>query len=141
VEASEPGAAAVIAGRKSVTSVAVSVPVQQLDCVNGTMNEHMLKALKAKEHGNVTFRVSSYDLTPGGAEARVTLQGTLTIGGHSRPVTISATAQDAGSRGLRVIGSHQVRMTEFGLTPPSLMMGTIKVGDRVVVNFDLYLKG
>jgi hypothetical protein len=32
-------------------------------------------------------------------------------------------------------------MTEFGLRPPSLMLGTMKVRDKVTVNFDLYLKG
>jgi hypothetical protein len=31
-------------------------------------------------------------------------------------------------------------MSEYGLTPPSLMFGRIKVGDKVSVHFDLYLK-
>ena len=32
-------------------------------------------------------------------------------------------------------------MKEFGLKPPSLMMGTMKVDERVKVSFDLFLKG
>jgi hypothetical protein len=32
-------------------------------------------------------------------------------------------------------------MTEYGLKPPSLMMGTMKVKDAVQVHFDLLLKG
>jgi hypothetical protein len=32
-------------------------------------------------------------------------------------------------------------MTEWGLKPPTLMLGTMKVGDRVKVGFDLLLKG
>jgi hypothetical protein len=31
-------------------------------------------------------------------------------------------------------------MTEYGLKPPSLMMGTMKVKDAVKVHFDLLLK-
>jgi hypothetical protein len=31
-------------------------------------------------------------------------------------------------------------MSEFGVRPPTLMMGTLKVRDRVVVNFDVVLK-
>jgi hypothetical protein len=31
-------------------------------------------------------------------------------------------------------------MTEFGVKPPTLMLGTMKVGDKVKVGFDLYLK-
>ena len=37
-------------------------------------------------------------------------------------------------------GSYTVKMTEFGLKPPTLMMGTLKVNENVAVNFDLYLK-
>jgi hypothetical protein len=54
---------AVLAGQKAVTSVAVTIAAQELDCSNGTMNGHMLKAIKAAEHPNITFRLSSYDLT------------------------------------------------------------------------------
>ena len=31
-------------------------------------------------------------------------------------------------------------MSEFGVRAPTLMMGTLKVHDRVVVNFDVVLK-
>jgi hypothetical protein len=30
-------------------------------------------------------------------------------------------------------------MTEYGVKPPSLMLGTMKVGDPVTVSFDLVL--
>jgi hypothetical protein len=35
---------------------------------------------------------------------------------------------------------NPVRMTDFGLKPPSLMLGAFKVHDPVVVHFDLLLK-
>ena len=132
---------AVLAGQKAVTSVAVTIAARELDCSNGTMNGHMLKAIKAADHPNITFRLSSYDLTPSGVEARARLTGTLELGGISRPVTIDAAASDGGDGALRVSGSHDLLMTEFGLRPPSLMLGTMKVRDKVTVNFDLYLKG
>jgi hypothetical protein len=31
-------------------------------------------------------------------------------------------------------------MTQWGVQPPRLMMGTLKVGDTVTVNFDLLLQ-
>jgi hypothetical protein len=31
-------------------------------------------------------------------------------------------------------------MTEFGLKPPTLMLGTMKVDERVTVGFDVVLK-
>src|SRR5688500_7431554 len=50
VEAAPGAMSAVLAGTKAVHTVVVRVPVARMDCGNGTMNEHMLKALKAKDN-------------------------------------------------------------------------------------------
>ena len=41
---------------------------------------------------------------------------------------------------LRVTGKVPITMTEWGIKPPTLMMGTIKVGQVVTVQFDLLLQ-
>jgi polyisoprenoid-binding protein YceI len=138
---SSAAASAVLAGEKAVTGVAVRIPARQLDCRNDQMNEHMLRALKADQHGDITFRLASYELTGSGASTRVRMQGSLDIGGASRSVAIQAAARDGGGGALRVTGAHEVRLSEFGLTPPTLMLGTLRVHDRVMVNFDLMLRG
>ena len=138
---SAPGAVAALAsGEKVVTSVQVTVPAALLDCKNGTMNEHMLKALKTKTNPDIVFRVASYDLARENDALRITLAGQLTLGGVEKPVTIVTTANEEGEGALRVMGTHEVRMTEFGLKPPSLMLGTMKVDEKVKVSFDLLLK-
>lgn len=141
VDARGPGAAsAIVAGQKAVTTVTVDVPAAKLDCRNGTMNSHMLKALKATEHPTISFRLSSYDLAPENDGALVTLNGALTLGGVTKEISMTALAADQGAGVLKVTGSHELRMREYGLKPPSLMLGTLKVNERVNVGFDLYLK-
>jgi hypothetical protein len=141
VAAASPGAvAAVLAGQKAVTTVEVRVPARQLDCANGTMNEHMLKSLKADEHPEISFRLSSYELSRVGDASRVKLNGTLNLGGTQKPISFEADAREAAGGALQVRGTHEIRMTEFGLKPPTLMMGTLKVNERVKVHFDLVLK-
>ena len=140
VDASAPAAAAAIMnGEKAVTGVNVTVPAAKLDCGNGTMNEHMYKAIKAKDAPTIEFRLASYEMTKGASGMQGRLTGTLTLGGVQKPVTVEATATEDPA-GLRVTGMHEVRMKEFGLKPPTLMMGTMKVNELVKVNFDLYLK-
>ena len=142
VDADGPAAAAaVLAGKKAVRTVQVTVPAGRLDCGNGTMNDHMLKALKAKEHQTIEFRLASYDMSPAADAMQGQLTGTLSIGGVQKSVTISAKATEGTNGTLRVVGTHDVSMKEFGLKPPSLMMGTMKVDERVKVSFDLFLKG
>ena len=141
VETSGPGAAvAVVAGEKAVQAVAVSVPAERLDCGNGTMNEHMRKALKTKDNPTIAFRLVSYDLAKASEGVSVTMSGELALGGVTKPIAVTATATEEAGGSLRVVGRHVVKITEFGLKPPSLMMGTMKVGENVTVGFDLVLK-
>ena len=141
VETGAPGAtAALMAGDKAVTAASLTVPSAQLHCGNGTMNEHMKKALKVKEHPTIEFRVASYTLAKAAEGMQAELTGTLTLGGVEKPVTVQATGKDEGDGTLRVTGTHEIRMTEYGLKPPTLMLGTLKVNERVTVGFDLLLK-
>lgn len=124
----------------TVKNAEVSVAVAALECGNGTMNGHLRKALKADASPRITYRIGSYDVTAAGAaEGKVKLNGTLSIAGSEKPVSIEATAiSEAGK--LRVKGSKQLKMTDFGVRPPTLMMGTMKVHDPVTVHFDVLLK-
>jgi polyisoprenoid-binding protein YceI len=136
-----PGAiGAVLAGEKAVRTVAVKVPAEKMDCGNGTMNEHMLKALKATDAPTIEFTLTSYDVAKGTTGVQGTLRGSLALGGTTQPVAVPAQATEAGAGLLRVTGAYELHMKTFGLKPPSLMMGTMKVGEAVTVNFDLLLK-
>jgi polyisoprenoid-binding protein YceI len=127
--------------QKAVRTVEVSVAVQSLECGNGTMNAHLRNALKMQANPTIEFELSQYDVIPGGAtEGTVKLKGNLTIAGQEKPVTIDASVTSDTGGALRVRGSKEILMSEFGVRPPTLMMGTLKVRDRVVVNFDVVLK-
>jgi polyisoprenoid-binding protein YceI len=136
----EPNAIAQLtAGEKAVNAVRVRVEVARLECGNGTMNEHMLKALKADANPVIDFRLASYDVTRSGDGVNGTLTGTLSLGGVQKPISIPAIGKSEGGA-LRVTGSYPLKMTDYGLKPPTLMFGRIKVGETVKVNFDLLLK-
>ena len=142
VQSTTPDAvSAIVAGTKAVQSAELVVPAASLDCRNGTMNEHMLKALKAKDNPTITFRIGSYDVAKAGDGIDGTAVGELTLGGVKKEITVTAHAKQEPGGVLRLTGSHEIRMTEFGLKPPSLMMGTMKVNEKVKVSFDLLLKG
>jgi hypothetical protein len=143
VEAGESGAARrIVAGEKAIRTVTVTVPAKSLDCDKGNkkMNEHMLKAIKADENPSIEFRLSSYDLARDSAGTRAVLTGTLKLGGAEKPITITAVTKSGTDGVLHVTGAYDLRMTDYGLKPPKLMLGAFKVNDPVKVNFDLLLK-
>lgn len=130
----------VLAGEKAITTVGLSIPVEKLNCNNSnTMNGHMKKALKATENPVIEFRLISYELSAADAGRKGTLNGTLRIGGVEKPIVLSVDLMAGAEGGLRVKGTYVMNMTDFGLKPPSLMLGTMKVKDQVTVGFDLLL--
>lgn len=136
-----PGAVAlVVAGEKGVTGVNVRVPAAQLDCRNGKMNAHMLKALKGPEFPEIAFDLTSYELATIASGANVTLTGDLTLGGVKKVITIKAKTLSSDGSALKVTGTKDITLSEYGLKAPTLMMGTLKVSDVVQVHFDLLLK-
>jgi polyisoprenoid-binding protein YceI len=126
-------------GEKGVKSVKVTVPAERIDCGNGKMNDHMRNALKVAEIPTITFNLTDYDVAKSTDGIAGTINGTLDLGGVKKPISLHASGKTEGGM-LHVNGVYELRMTDYGLKPPSLMFGRIKVGDTVKVGFDLLLK-
>lgn len=125
----------------AVESVELRIPVAALACGNGTMDSHMKKALKAGDHGTIVFRMSKYSAAvPVDGTAALELRGTLSLAGAEQPVVIQAEATRESDGTLRIRGSQPITMSQWGVKPPSLMLGTMKVRDDVVVHFDVRLR-
>lgn len=140
VEANGPNAIPqLLAGDKGVKSVKVTIPSERLDCGNGTMNEHMRKALKVSDNKTIEFRLEDYDVSRAAEGIAGTIKGTLVLDGVSKPIAMKAEGKSEDGM-LHVTGSYDLNMTEYGIKPPTLMFGRIKVGDKVTVKYDLLLK-
>lgn len=134
------GAEAVLAGQKAVSTVVLTVPAARMDCNNGTMNDHMRDAVKAEENPVIRFTLAGYDVAKRADGVEGTMHGTLSLGGVQHPIDVKAVATDAGNGAVRIVGGYELALGAFGLKRPSLMFGTIKVGEMVQVKFDLVLK-
>ena len=128
-----------LTGEKGVKAVEVTVPAEKMDCGNGKMNDHMRNALKVSDNPTITFSLTNYDVAKNADGISGTINGTLDLGGVKKPISLQATGAPVGDM-LHVSGVYELRMTDYGLKPPSLMFGRIKVGETVKVGFDLLLK-
>ena len=130
----------VLEGKPALDAVTVTFPVKDIECGNGKMNDHMWNALKVGDHPRIRYSMSSYDIATAETGVEVKADGELTIAGTTRPITMAVTVTRNPNGAVRVRGEQEVRMTDFGVTPPTLMFGTLKVGDTVTVKFDLPLR-
>jgi hypothetical protein len=122
----------------AVSGLVLRVPTGQLDCDDNTMNGHMRDALDVETHRRIEFRMDSYRVLNESEGPQVELVGTLEIKGATQPVTLRATVE-ATEGGLRVRGVHTLDMTEYGVRPPRLMFGALRVHADVDVHFDLLM--
>jgi len=139
VQGTAAATTASLAELRSIPRAEVTVALASLDCRNGTMNGHMRRALKADANPTIRFQATSIAVTPGEGGAAARMSGDLTIAGQTRPVTIEGTVVEESGQ-LRVRGTEQINMTEYGVRPPSLMLGTMRVRPLVTVGFDVVLK-
>ena len=72
-----------------IVSVQVNIPVRNLKCENGKIDENMYKTLKADKNAVITYILSGYDILAGSASANgfaAKTKGTLTVAGQKHGV-------------------------------------------------------
>ena len=117
-----------------VSAVTVTVQVQEFECPEEEMNEHLQEAMEASAHPEIVVELQEYSLADGTAEA----SGTITIHGVTRPIALEIELVDSPD-GVRGVGEAEIDMTEFGVTPPSVFLGLMNVGEVVTIEFDALL--
>jgi len=124
----------------SATGGAARIDVASLDCSNDTMNEHLRNALLARDHPQIRFEVTSYRLGAAqNGKAPLALEGTLTLGGATKPIRVNATATGLPGGTVSITGEHALNMKDYDLKPPELFFGAMKVDPKVFVGFELTL--
>jgi hypothetical protein len=122
-----------------VERAVVRVPVAGIECGIGRMNENLRTALRAGEHPEIRFEVTQAHFVSAGTRGRLQLSATgmLTVAGVTRNLALEVAGSDTGDGALRIRGQVAIRMTEFGIAPPTAMLGLIRTKDDVTIRFDL----
>jgi len=119
----------------------ITVPVEKLDSGEGGMNKKMYGALNKKKHPNITYSLTSAKVTAV-SDTSFTLdtQGNLTISGNTKSIEMTVTGYKTENGSLRFKGKKDMKMTDFGVNPPSALFGTIKSDDDISVSFNVLAK-
>lgn len=122
----------------AVKGAEARVPAASLKSGESAMDKNMRRAMNAEKFPEVLYKLASYGPAKSkeGGVMAVETKGELTINGRTKIVAIGMELVRS-SEGLRARGAHALKMSDYGITPPKLMLGTIKVRDDVTVRFDL----
>lgn len=121
-----------------LSQLVFTLPVTSLKSEHKTMDNNTYKALKADKHPEIAYTLSSAKVTPVNPTTfTIKTKGRLTIAGTSRETEVDATAKVNADNSISVSGSKKLKMTDYGVTPPKVMM--IKTGNDLTISYNLRL--
>jgi polyisoprenoid-binding protein YceI len=91
------------------------------------------KALKSKEYSDITF-ISNRIVNSTDEEIKVS--GILNISGISKEVELTLKRKTT-ENGIKLEGSYELKMTDYGIDPPKALLGAIKTANEITVTFSL----
>jgi polyisoprenoid-binding protein YceI len=104
------------------------------------MDNKAYKAMKEDKYPTISFTSQSpVTLTLNQNKFNGTVSGWLTIAGDKKEVKLNIQGNTENGE-MSVTGVYPMKMSEFGIKPPTAMFGAIKSGDAVKVHFNISLQ-
>ena len=116
---------------KNVKSASVTMKTQSIKSGTDKMDALAYEALKAAKFPEIAFTLTSFRVLDNNRALAV---GNLTIAGTTKPVTFNVqTSTKTGS--VQMAGEANIKFTEFGIKPPTALLGTVKTGNDLKLIF------
>lgn len=131
-------------GRFPAPEFGLRVPVSTFRCGNRVMENDMRHTLHSDTHPHVKFllqRVKGgirHDIDRGIYHA--VIAGELELAGVKRTIDVDVSAQRLSRNRFRFRAEVPLKMTDFGISPPSALFGAIRARNELRVRFDLTLE-
>jgi len=123
----------------------LKINIQQLDCAVRSINRDLRKTLQADEYPTITIalkQASNLDCSntldcDRWIEFEAIADITLTC--VTKTFSIPIYIKKKNENQFQITGTTTLFFKEFGLVPPSALMGLIKVKESIDIKFDLYV--
>ncbi len=125
----------------NIEEVSLSIPVLGIKSTKGKgMDKKTYDALKSEEHANIECKLSDFSIKQTGNSYTIDANGQLTIAGMTKTLSLNLTAQFTEHGTLLFKGRKALKMTDFNIKPPKALLGTLKTGDDITIDFTVSMK-
>ncbi|OWK73956.1 hypothetical protein CBW16_00610 [Flavobacteriaceae bacterium JJC] len=114
----------------TITDITYGMGSKTLKSGKGAMDSNAYKALEADKYPNITFTATSVNMGKG------TMTGKLTVTNVTKTVSFPVTVAKSGNN-YTITGTESIKLTDYGVTPPSFMMNTVKTGNDVKITVNV----
>jgi polyisoprenoid-binding protein YceI len=104
------------------------------------MNSKIYESLEVEKHPQIRFdlrEVRSIAENPG--RFHINARGVLTVAGESKVIEMRPTARILPNGDVEITGNQEVLMSDFGISPPTALLGALRTGDQVNIVYKLVL--
>ncbi len=125
----------------AVKDVEIKIPVTSIKSKEGKrMDNKTYDTFQADKNPYIVFKLSKATVKINASNVvSIEAPGKLTMAGNTQSVSLSATGKKLSNGDLQLSVSHKLKMTDYKMEPPVMLLGTIKVGDEITVEFDFVL--
>jgi len=125
---------------KDITAMSFSVASKALKSGKDGMDKNAYKALKSDKSPNISATLKSADvIMKDGKNYTIKAIINLTIAGKTVETALDAQAKKINDTSFSIKGEKKISMKDYDMQPPSFMLGAVKTGNDVILNFDLVL--
>lgn len=122
---------------KAIEALEVKVRSESIISGKGSvMDNKTWTALKKDEYPNIIFKLKKAAISPDNP-FKVTAFGNLSIAGSTRAVELEAEGVLSGNGLPTFTGQYRLLMSDFGIDPPTALMGSLQTGDEITIDFEV----
>ena len=118
--------------KDSISQVAVSVKISSFDSENSNRDSHVIEVTEALKFPTVSFISSEIQYN---TKNSLNIKGKLTFHGISKIISFTA-SKNIKDKIANITGEFNLKMTDFGITPPTLM--GISTQDEFKIKFNMF---
>ena len=120
-----------------LNALRIVMNVRSIKSKSSVMTDKTFMALKADAHPEISFTLTSplKSVQAASAGSTISAKGNLTIAGVKKAVTLQAKVSMPKHGTLLFEGSESIKMTDYGISPPTALFGMMKTGDVITLHF------
>src|SRR5690554_3507064 len=123
-------------------TLTVEIPVRSLISGEKLMDKKTHEAFNEPKNPTITFNMTELNsVQVTGDNIAVTVTGNLTLRGVTKKVTLKSNGKASTPGVYTFEGTLPIKMSDFGMNPPTAMLGTMKTKDQVTVNYKVTFEG
>lgn len=124
-----------------IPSLSFSMAAENLKSESKVMDKNTYKAIVTDKYPTISFTASTANIRANGNNGFVaSVKGKMQISGGAKEVWLTGVCTVNTDKTVSVTGIYKFKMTEYNVTPPSIMFGSIVVADDLLIRFNILYK-